>query len=120
MTQNFLSETDEELAEINKTWNDIVFIGSSDCAYSCSVEQFRKLADFDYHSGYGSAEIPESLVILFNDNTWLSRGEYDGSEWWNYNKPPQIPIPGQEIKTIETLRIINWGPEYVLPSKDQG
>jgi hypothetical protein len=25
------------------------------------------------------------------ENTWLERGEYDGSEWWEHNKCPKIP-----------------------------
>lgn len=44
--------------------------------------------NFDYDNGYGTQEI--SGVVLFKDNTWLSRGEYDGSEWWVYNKPPTV------------------------------
>jgi hypothetical protein len=45
--------------------------------------------DFDYDAGYGGQEI--FGYVVFKDNTWLSRGEYDGSEWWEYRKPPKMP-----------------------------
>jgi hypothetical protein len=50
--------------------------------------------DFDYDDGYGGQEI--FGCVVFKDNTWLSRGEYDGSEWWEYNKCPTY----EEMKNI--------------------
>lgn len=44
--------------------------------------------DFCYNAGYGSQELWG--IVLFRNNTWLSRGEYDGSEWWEYNVAPTI------------------------------
>lgn len=44
--------------------------------------------DLEYDSGYGSQEL--FGTILFKDNTWLERGEYDGQEWWEYRSPPTI------------------------------
>ena len=44
--------------------------------------------DFEYDDGYGSQHLYGT--ILFKDNTWLSREEYDGSEWWHYNVPPTV------------------------------
>ena len=52
-------------------------------------EQFLRVIDWNYNSGYGGQEV--FGTIWYNDGTWSSRGEYDGSEWWNYNKCPQIP-----------------------------
>jgi len=49
---------------------------------------FDKL-DFNYDNGFGSQEIYG--VVWLTDGTWLSRGEYDGSEWWIYNICPAIP-----------------------------
>lgn len=48
--------------------------------------------DFDYDSGYG---IQELFGIVYckdsNDNpVWLTRGSYDGSEWWNINTIPEF------------------------------
>lgn len=42
--------------------------------------------DFEYNEGYGSQELYG--YVVFTDGTWLSRGEYDGSEWWQDNRCP--------------------------------
>jgi hypothetical protein len=44
--------------------------------------------DMEYDAGYGSQELYG--IVLFNDNTWLQRAEYDGSEWWVHMYPPTI------------------------------
>lgn len=44
------------------------------------------LASIDYDNGYGSQELFGTIV--FKDGTWLERGEYDGSEWWEHHKLP--------------------------------
>lgn len=44
------------------------------------------LLDFDYNAGYGGQELFGTIV--FTDNTWMTRGEYDGSEWWDYHTCP--------------------------------
>ena len=44
--------------------------------------------DVVYDNGFGSQHL--FGYVLFNDNTWLSRHEYDGSEWWEYNHPPTV------------------------------
>jgi hypothetical protein len=53
------------------------------------VEFLDKL-DFEYDAGYGGQEL-YGTVWLMEDHTWLDRGEYDGSEWWAYNKCPKVP-----------------------------
>jgi len=53
-------------------------------------EEFLHKLDFKYDSGYGGQEL-FGTVWIKRDNTWLSRGEYDGSEWWEYNECPVIP-----------------------------
>lgn len=45
--------------------------------------------DFEYHNGYGGQNL--FGVIWYEDGTWSSRGEYDGSEWWEHNQVPEIP-----------------------------
>jgi hypothetical protein len=47
------------------------------------------LNDVNYDSGYGGQRL--FGLVWFEDGTWLSRGEYDGSEWWIHNSLPQIP-----------------------------
>ena len=51
--------------------------------------EFMDKLDFDYDAGYGAQYIDGT--VWFEDGTWLSRGEYDGSEWWVYLKTPEIP-----------------------------
>lgn len=56
----------------------------------CTWDTFSKVASkIDYDSGYGAQEIEGSLVVLFNDGSWLERWEYDGSEGWEYRLPIQ-------------------------------
>jgi len=54
------------------------------------LESFLNKLNFDYDSGFGTQEL--FGVVWLEDGTWLSRGEYDGSEWWHQNKLPHIPI----------------------------
>ena len=75
------------LKDINKTIDDIsdmVFIDKRD--YGHTVIKDIDNLDFDYDSGYGLQEL--GGVVVFKDGSWLERGEYDGSEWWEYKKTP--------------------------------
>lgn len=45
------------------------------------------LKSINYDNGYGTQELEG--VIVFNDDTWLSRWEYDGSEGWCKNIIPE-------------------------------
>jgi len=45
--------------------------------------------NFDYDSGFGGQHL--FGILWFTDGTWASRGEYDGSEWWEHNRLPDIP-----------------------------
>lgn len=53
------------------------------------LDTFYKSIDFDYGSGYGGQELYGTVWL--KDGTWLERGEYDGSEWWEHRFLPQIP-----------------------------
>jgi hypothetical protein len=53
------------------------------------LDKFLSNLDFSYDSGYGSQNLYGTVWL--EDDTWLSRGEYDGSEWWEHNKLPEIP-----------------------------
>lgn len=52
-------------------------------------QRFLGILDFNYDHGYGTQELFGN--VWFKDGTWLSRAEYDGSEWWNNVKCPEIP-----------------------------
>lgn len=52
-------------------------------------DKFLNSLDFNYNCGYGGQELYGT--VWFENGTWLSRGEYDGSEWWEFNETPDIP-----------------------------
>jgi len=53
-------------------------------------DKFLSEIDFEYDNGYGGQEL--FGTVWLDDNTWLSRGEYDGSEWWVHNVLPDVPV----------------------------
>ena len=53
-------------------------------------KNFLDSLDFNYDNGYGMQELYG--IIWYEDGTWSSRYEYDGSESWEYHSRPQIPI----------------------------
>lgn len=60
-------------------------------------EAFLKSLDFEYDHGYGGQEL--FGIVWFEDGTWMTRGEYDGSEWWDYHVLPEIPDDCQAVIT---------------------
>ena len=85
---NLLKETLELLESNNKKETDVKWVGTS--THKTTWEDFKKNADVDYDSGYGSSKVAQDLLVV-GENWWLERGEYDGSEWWEHNKLPEIP-----------------------------
>ena len=81
---NFLKETTEAIQDSKHKIEDVMFIGSSNGKYRMSWDKFKEKANFRYDEGYGSSKIATDLIVYFNDDTYMTRGEYDGSEWWNY------------------------------------
>jgi len=67
-TRVFLLAVDYDTPELDELLNDL---------------------DFDYDAGYGLQRIYGT--VWFTDGTWLDRGEYDGSEWWQFQECPEIP-----------------------------
>ena len=51
-------------------------------------ESFKTIKEdkFEYDNGFGCQFLYGTIV--FKDNSWISREEYDGSEWWEYYKTP--------------------------------
>ena len=71
-----------------RSWNNsktiVLKVGYTQKDY----EEFLEKLNYEYDRGYGSQEL-EGIVWL-SDGTWIDRGEYDGSEWWIYQKCPDI------------------------------
>lgn len=53
------------------------------------LTEFMNKIDFEYDAGWGAQELYG--FVWFEDGAWLERGEYDGSEWWEYKCTPEIP-----------------------------
>ena len=86
---NLRNETIAAVTEAGKRPDDITYIGDKTHSYSWS--RFLRAANWEYNNGYGGAYVNRGLVILFTDGSWLERGEYDGSEWWEYKHCPTVP-----------------------------
>jgi hypothetical protein len=57
------------------------------------LNRFLAELDFEYDHSFGGQRL--FGLIWFTDGSWMERGEYDGSEWWEYKKMPRIP---EELK----------------------
>ena len=123
---NLLRETMKALEDYNKSPEDVLTVmtqsgrqdwcDGTDQQTTATWTEFAELAkDVYYDGGFGLSQIAEDLTILFRDNTWLSRWEYDGSEGWQYNCPPTIPTEAQPMKQ-DDLRS-EWGIEKELERK---
>lgn len=97
---NALVELKKVLKENDLSFNDI------NCANICisTYENFGRMSlvfdsekdsieilisfldKIEYDDGFGGQELFGR--ILTNKNSWLERGEYDGSEWWDYRTIP--------------------------------
>ena len=50
---------------------------------------FLSQLNYIYDSGFGGQELYGT--IWYKDGTWSIRAEYDGSEWWEHVRKPEIP-----------------------------
>jgi hypothetical protein len=99
---NLLSETRDSIEQSGHSPEDITFGGSADAVYRMTWAEFEKLADVEYDSGYGSAEVATDLVIRFSDGKSMWRHEYDGSEGWDYDAPANVDYtaPGRSVDRL--------------------
>ena len=97
---NLLTETRENIEQSGHTPSQIIFIGSERSGHSCTFKEYEKLADIEYHDGYGAQEVATDLIIVFSDGSKMWRGEYDGSEGWEYSTPFKTPLERNEIRTL--------------------
>lgn len=104
---NLYKETIEILKHNKKTKEDILVCQGED--FQIPLELFWDLAkQTDYDDGYGAREVARDLVLIGVD-FWLSREEYDGSEWWEYREQPK---PKPTLNTSIT-RLSVHGSDYV-------
>lgn len=60
------------------------------------LNEFLNKLDFNYDNDYGSQEVYG--YVVFNDGNWLERQEYDGSEWWEYQREPSFDCIFETLK----------------------
>ena len=98
---NLYDETVEILSSHDKTIADIEYIGSTRTKINTNkaLELMKKT---NYDSGFGGQEIACNLMFKGKDFIMI-RGEYDGSEWWNYiQTDPSLPQVEREVKSFKT------------------
>jgi hypothetical protein len=99
-TMNLLDETAACIVESGHTPDDIVFIGSRTTGHRCTWDEFQVLANVDYNNDFGAAHVASDLVIVFSDGATMWRGEYDGSEWWEFSRPFDEPKESHPITVL--------------------
>lgn len=106
---NLLTETVEDIARSGHTTQDVSWVGSANGEYAMPWVDFEPVAaGVNYDSGYGGSEIPGDLVVVFTDGSWLARGEYDGSEWWDFHRCP-VMAAGKRFVFTDTARDMRMG-----------
>ena len=85
---NLLHETERELMEHGKSWDDVLWVGTEEV--EIPLKTFKRLANKEYDSGYGAPAVATDLLVCGN-GWYLERHEYDGSEWWEYKTIPTRP-----------------------------
>ena len=97
---NVMQELLDVMERIDMKFDDIMFAnvvihkcdrikaflppGWRDVDMDCFKSQLISMNSYD--SGYGSQKLFGTIV--FKNSAWLERGEYDGSEWWQFKKMP--------------------------------
>jgi hypothetical protein len=95
---NLLTETLEVLTKNGKSEKDIIWLGCDD--FQITWENFKEVAaKADYDNGYGSSQVAPNLKIVGNGFVMI-RGEYDGSEWWDYYGTSETPIKTLKITAL--------------------
>ncbi len=108
---NLLRETLDELDQNGKETSDVLWVGDDN--FKTTWENFEKIAkDCNYDNGYGGAEVYQNLKIVGKD-WWLERGEYDGSEWWEFKTLPTEPKTINEMIDCKA----NWKEDKVWKNK---
>ena len=96
---NLLEETIQFLEKCGKSGGDVLYVLGkrrddkdywTDLKFMTSWELFKDIAkNTDYDNGFGGNYISMGLKIV-GKTFWLERGEYDGSEWWEYKEFPNL------------------------------
>ena len=101
---NLLQETLTALSGAKKTARDVRWVGKSDGTKILTWEKFATLiSELVYTSGFGGNALQLDLVVV-GDDWWLERGEYDGSEWWEFKT---LPIKSSKFDVLRMEDVLN-------------
>tara|TARA_R110001592_G_scaffold126655_3_gene338049 strand:- start:132 stop:527 length:396 start_codon:yes stop_codon:yes gene_type:complete len=53
------------------------------------ADTILRMGEHDYDDGFGGQELYGT--VWMDNGEWITRGEYDGSEWWDYHRVPEVP-----------------------------
>ena len=71
----------------------------------------KKLLKYD--AGYG-IQYWDGWITFEDEDSWLVRREYDGSEWWLLLTPPKLELPSKEMSKETAEAIIKKDKYYDL------
>ena len=95
----------EALADAVKTTDDILFIGSFDSKYECSLPEFKMMAEQLYILNAYELNCACDLVVVFNDNSHLELEKDRFGKWRMQHKVPfkRKTLLSKPIRTIESF-----------------
>lgn len=102
-----LDETIYALSNSGKSALNVLWVGSRNGKYALSWEEFTQISQVVYDSGYGGQEIATDLVVVGED-WWLERGEYDGSEWWEFKTTPKRQPDAKRFSLVKSRGFACW------------
>lgn len=86
---NLLKETIQCIESSGKSVDDVQWVGDEYIHFTW--DEFVELSkNFNFSSGFGGNEVIGELMVVGSD-WWMTRGEYDGSEWWDMHWYPEKP-----------------------------
>lgn len=100
--RELIQETKDFIDALGYTKEDIHWIGGDD--FVIPINDFWNAQPQHYNPGYGFQEVAPDLVIVFNDNSWIQREEYDGSEWWQHYTCPTMPLRIESVTDFVTKK----------------
>ena len=106
---DLIQETKDYMTALGYKKEDIAWIGCKN--FTVPIKNFWDCPPQMYDAGYGTQHVAADLIIMFQDNTWLERKEYDGSEWWEHRQAPQEPM---EYKYVTNFIDNGYNAEYGL------
>lgn len=111
MMVNVIKEILDVLKDHAKSEKNIIWVGSKNGQLAMTWKDFKeKFANIDYDAGFGAQQIADDLVVVFDDQSWLERIEYDGSESWDFKQLPQQLVSAHSYDVIDCDSVdkIGW------------